>query len=107
MWAVAYNGIGAAEYRLGDTRAAEPNARQALSIHQAAYGPDHVSVLQDEVLLARILLQEGRAHEAGPLLEAIQRAPTTKDPAVEQVHAEGKALLQQISTTRHSESPGS
>ena len=105
MWAVAYNGIGAAEYRLGDTRAAEPNVRQALSIHQAAYGPDHVSVLQDEVLLARILLQEGRAHEAGSLLEALQRAPTTKDPAVEQVHAEGKALLQQVSATRHSKSP--
>jgi tetratricopeptide (TPR) repeat protein len=63
------NEIGSVEYLRGRREQAIPYYRRCLEIDRRIYGPGHPSTASSENNLARMLLEERKFDEAGPLLE--------------------------------------
>jgi tetratricopeptide (TPR) repeat protein len=88
---VAIATLAAIERRKGDGRAARAHAEQADPILTKGFGAQHDMTVWNEITLAELSLDDGRAPAA---LEAFQRALAAEEKALGPVHGDlGRALL--------------
>ncbi len=94
FWASSHFGIAATFYKMGNQKEAETSAREALRLNTQLFGEAHVRTMQTQVLLARILLRQGKTTEVKDLLARCKGHATGNDAATQQVISEANGLMQ-------------